>query len=86
MSLLHYNPYACVRYNGWRTAPFPIASGAAQAGRRSPLLYILAAQPLAAHVRGLAARGELRGIPFPDGSVAPYTHQHADDLPSTLQP
>jgi hypothetical protein len=79
-TVLHYNRHACVRYNGWRTAPFPIASGVAQGRPLSPLVYVLAAQPLEAHIRGLAARGELRGIPFPDGSVAPYTHQHADDL------
>ena len=80
VSLLHGNRQARVRYNGWRTAPFPIASGVAQGSPLSPLLYVLAAQPLAAHIRGLAVRGELRGIPLPDGSVAPYTHQHADDL------
>ncbi|MFY7873476.1 MAG: reverse transcriptase domain-containing protein [Limnohabitans sp.] len=80
VSLLHCNRQACVRFNGWRTAPFPIASGVAQGSPLSPLLYVLAAQPLAAHIRGLAGRGELRGIPLPDGSVAPYTHQHADDL------
>jgi hypothetical protein len=80
VSLLHSDRHARVRYNCWRTAPFPIASGVAPGSPLSPLLYVLAVEPLAAHIYGLAARVELRGIPFPDGSVAPYMHQHADDL------
>jgi len=80
VSLLHSGRRACVRFNGWRTAPFPISSGVAQGSPLSPLLYVLAAQPLAAHLRGLAVMGHLRGIPFPDGSCAPLSHQHADDL------
>ena len=80
VSLLHSGRQACVRFNGWRTAPFPISSGVAQGSPLSPLLYVLAAQPLAAYLRSLAGRGHLRGIPLPDGTRAPLTHQHADDL------
>jgi hypothetical protein len=80
VSLLHGGRQACVRFNGWRTALFPIVSGVAQGSPLSPLLYVLAAQPLAAYIRRLGDGGLLRGIPFPDGSVAPFTHQHADDL------
>jgi len=80
VSLLHLDRLACVRYNGWRTSPFPISSGVAQGSPLSPLLYVLAAQPLAAYIRSQASLGHLQGITFPDGSAGPFTHQHADDL------
>jgi hypothetical protein len=41
VSLLHGGRQACVRFNGWRTAPFPISSGVAQGSPLSPLLYFL---------------------------------------------
>ncbi len=46
-----------------------------------PVLYILAAQPLAAKLRQLQAAGRINfdGILLPDGSLAPPCHQHADD-------
>jgi hypothetical protein len=43
------------------------------------MLYILAAQPLAARLRQLQAAGRIDGIQLPDGSLAPPCHQHADD-------
>jgi len=80
VSLLHSGRQGCVRFNGWRTEPFPISSGVAQGSPLSPLLYVLAAQPLAAHLRRITDEGLLHGIPLPDGSLAPLSHQHADDL------
>ena len=43
------------------------------------MLYVLAAQPLAARLRQLQAAGVVDGILMPDGSLAPPCHQHADD-------
>jgi len=80
VSILHFNRQACVRYNGWRTAPFPITSGVAQGSPLSPLLYVLAAQPLAAYIRGQCSLGHLQGHPIPGRLCRPLTHQHADDL------
>ena len=46
----------------------------------SPLLYVLAAQPLAAKCRQLQRDQQgSSSIPMPDGSPAPVCHQHADD-------
>ena len=45
----------------------------------SPLLYVLAAQPLASHLRHQAQQGVIRPITMPDGQPAPVSHQHADD-------
>jgi hypothetical protein len=33
-----------------------------------------------AHLRRITDEGLLHGIPLPDGSLAPLSHQHADDL------
>jgi hypothetical protein len=66
-------------FNGWRTAAFSVRSGVAQGSPLSPLLYVIAAQPLAARMRQLQREGLVRGISLPDGSRAPPSHQHADD-------
>ena len=80
VSLLHTNRQARVRFNGWLTPAFPVISGVAQGSPLSPLLYALAAQPLAAYLRAMAFQGLVHGIPLPGGGQAPLTHQHADDL------
>ncbi len=74
-------------YRGWcacctmATCPrgSDVLSGAAQGSPLSPMLYILAAQPLAARLRQFQAAGRIDGIQLPDGSLAPPCHQHADD-------
>ena len=45
----------------------------------SPLLYALACQPLAAHVRQRARDGAFQQIRLPSGRPAPAMQQHADD-------
>ena len=70
---------AGVLYHGHLSPWFEVLSGAAQGSPLSPLLYVLAAQPLAARLRRLQAGGVLDGIRMPDGSLAPPCHQHADD-------
>ena len=69
-----------VMFNGGCTSRvFDIPSGCAQGSPLSPLLYVIAAQPLAAMCRTMQAAGEAPGILLPDGSQAPPSHQHADD-------
>jgi hypothetical protein len=70
---------AGVLYHGYLSPWFAVLSGAAQGSPLSPMLYILAAQPLAARLRQLQAAGRIDGIQLPDGSLAPPCHQHADD-------
>ena len=70
---------AGVLYHGYLSPWFDVLSGAAQGSPLSPMLYILAAQPVAARLRQLQASGRIDGIRLPDGSLAPPCHQHADD-------
>ena len=79
VSLLHDGLQCRVRYNGWLSPSFPVSSGLAQGSPLSPLLYVAAAQPLAAHLRQEARLGHITPISLPDGSPAPPCHQHADD-------
>ncbi len=58
---------------------FEVRSSAAQGSPLSLLLYVLAAQPLAARLHQLQATGVVDGIVLPDGSMAPHCHQDADD-------
>ena len=79
VSLLQDGMQGRVRYNGWLSPTFPVRSGLPQGSPLSPLLYVIAAQPLAAHLRREVARGSLQAITLPDGTQAPPIHQHADD-------
>lgn len=64
---------------GHHSRVFDIPSGCAQGSPLSPLLYVIAAQPLAAKCRQLQRDGRITSISMPDGSDAPSCHQHADD-------
>lgn len=79
VALLQDGMQGRVRFNGWLSPSFPIRSGLPQGGPISPHLYVMAAQPLAAHLRREVATGALRAISLPDGTQAPPSHQHADD-------
>ena len=64
VSLLHAGTTARVAFNGWHTARFPVQSGVFQGSPLSPLLFVLAVQPMAAHARQLAAQQGLHFIYF----------------------
>jgi hypothetical protein len=79
VELLLRDTVARCRFNGWDTRQFRVTSGVAQGSPLSPLLYLIAAQPLAALMRRLQRTGRIAAIPLPDGAAAPPTYQHADD-------
>ena len=70
---------ASVAVAGAPSRRFPVLSGAAQGSPLSPLLYVIAAQPLAAALRKLQDAGTVDAVRLPDGQAAPVSHQHADD-------
>ena len=70
---------AGVHYHGFLSPLVPVLSGVAQGSPVSPVLYLIAAQPLAARLRQLQAAGLVDAVALPDGSAAPPSHQHADD-------
>ena len=76
--MLH-NTSATATFNGWRSTSFPERSKVQQGSPLSPLLYVIAAQPLASHLRRQSQLGVIRPITMPDGQPAPISHQHADD-------
>ena len=81
------NTTATANFNGWQSASFLERSGVQQGSSLSPLLYVLAAQPLASHLRHQAQQRIIRPITMPHGQPAPVNHQHADDTTlHVLQP
>ena len=79
VQLMQANTEAAVLFNGWRSPQFPVRGGLPQGSPLSPLLYVLAAQPLSSMLWQQAAAGLFECMRLPDGSLAPPCHQHADD-------
>ena len=77
--LLQHSTHCAVLFNGWRSHLFPVRSGLPQGSPLSPILYVIAAQPLASLLRLQASMGLFHCIRMPDGTSAPPCHQHADD-------
>lgn len=79
VQLLLAGTTAQVSLNGHYTDPFPVERSTQQGSPLSVLLYLVAAQPLAAALRRAASQGLFHTYSLPDGSPAPPSHQHADD-------
>jgi hypothetical protein len=75
--ILHEGTTARVAFNGWHTPTFPVQLGVFQGSPLSPLLFVLAAQPMVAHTRRIAAALQPRHLP--SGDVQPVIHQLVDD-------
>ena len=87
VSIMLENTSATYAVNGWQSSSFPERSGVQKGSPLSPLLYVLAAQPLASHLRHSAQQGVSRPITRPGGHPAPVSQQHADDTTlHVLQP
>ena len=79
LRLLLEGTQAVVSFGGCFSRMFAVRSGAAQGSPLSPLLYVTAAQPLAAALRRLQREGAIDAVRLPSGATAPASHQHADD-------
>lgn len=79
LRLLLEGTQAVVSFGGCFSRMFAVRSGAAQGSPLSPLLYVTAAQPLAAALRRLQRDGIIDSVHLPAGVTAPASHQHADD-------
>ena len=87
VSIMLHNTSATATLNGRRSASFRERFGVQQGSPLSPLLYVIAARPLASHLRHQSQLGVIRPITMPDGQPAPISHQHADDTSlHVLQP
>ena len=79
ISILYYNPQAVVQVNGRRSGAFAIERSVRQGCPLSPLLYVLALEPLLRRLRDRGARPALRGILL-SGSVRAKISAFADDI------
>ena len=77
--LMQTGTSSSVLFNGWRSPVFPVRSGLPQGSPLSPVLYVIAAQPLSSLLTQQARSGLFACIRLPDGAMAPPCHQHADD-------
>ena len=67
------------KYHGYCTPLMQVPTGLAQGSPLSPLLWVLASQPLSSRLRQLQQTAQIGAIPLPNGTPAPPCHQHADD-------
>ena len=79
ISILYHNPQAVVQVNGWRSGAFAIERSVQQGCPLSPLLYVLALEPLLRRFRDRGDRPALRGILL-SGSVRAKIFAFADDI------
>ena len=80
VQLLLQGTQARIMFNrGQLSRRIAIDAGCAQGSPLSPLLYVIAAQPLSARCRQLQQAAAFSSIQVPGGQAAPCCHQHADD-------
>ena len=77
--MMYHNPQAVVLVNGRRSEVFAIERSVRQGCPLSPLLYVLALEPLLRRLRDERTSPSLRGIPF-DSSLAARVSAFDDDI------
>ena len=79
ISMMYHNPQAVVQVNGRRSGVIAIERSVRQRCPLSPLLYVLALEPLLRRLRDEGTSPALRGIPFV-GRLAARVSAFADDV------
>ena len=79
ISMMYHNPQAVVQVNGRRSGTIAIERSVRQGCPLSPLLYVLALEPLLRRLRDEGTSPALRGIPFV-GRLAARVSAFADDV------
>ena len=79
ISMMYHNPQAVVQVNGRRSGVIAIERSVRQGCPLSPLLYVLALEPLLRRLRDEGKSPALRGIPFV-GRLAARVSAFADDV------
>ena len=79
ISMMYHNPQAVVQVNGKRSGVIAIERSVRQGFPLSPLLYVLALEPLLRRLRDEGKSPALRGIPFV-GRLAARVSAFADDV------
>ena len=77
--MMYHNPQAVVQVNGRRSRVFAIERSVWQGCPLSPLLYVLALEPLLRRLRDEGANPALRGVPFA-GPLSARVSAFADDI------
>ena len=77
--MMYHNPQAVVKVNGRRSGVIVIERSVRQGCPLSPLLYVLALEPLLHRLRDEGTSPALRGIPFV-GRLAARVSAFADDF------
>ena len=77
--MMYHNPQAVVQMNGRRSGAFAIERSVRQACPVSPLLYVLALEPLLRRLRDEGTSPALRGVPFA-GRLTARVSAFADDI------
>ena len=79
ISMMYHNPQAVVQVNRRRSEVFAIERSVRQGCPLSPLLYVLALEPLLRRLRDRTTTPALRGVPFA-GPLSVRVSAFADDI------
>ena len=79
ISMMYHNPQAVVQVNGRRSRVFAVERSVRQGCPLSPLLYVLALEPLLRRLRDRTTNPALRGVPFA-GPLTARVSAFADDI------
>ena len=85
ISMMYHNPQAVVQVNGRRSEVFAIERSVRQGCPLSPLLYVLALEPLLRRLRDRTTTPALRGVPFASPLTARVS-AFADDISVCIPP